>query len=362
MSKIALIEPFFTGSHKKWAIELSKYSKHEIHIFELPGRFWKWRMHAGAISLSKQVLESHQDYDIFLVSDFLDLGLFKSLVVSNYPKAKFYIYFHENQITYPWSPTDQDVILKRDNHYAFINYASALVADKIFFNSMFHKKSFMASLPQFLKQFPDEHNLWSIEIIQNKSKVLPLALELPVLKSNIQKIENSILWNHRWEYDKNPETFFKILKNIKDRDIKFKLIVLGEKTNSYPKIFDWAKDYFNEEILHFGFASSREVYWNWLQRATILPVTSNQDFFGISIIEAIYAGVYPLLPNRLVYPEHILEKDRKIYLYETEDDLENRLKILLKDHNKNRRKSVSPQVSHYNWENSIEMYDLLLGD
>ncbi len=357
MTKIAIIEPFFTGSHKKWAEEFTRHSKHQIDIFGLSGRFWKWRMHAGAISLSKKILDSNQDFDVFLVSDFLDLGLFKSLVISKYPKAKFYIYFHENQLTYPWSPTDKDVALKRDNHYAFINYSSALVADKIFFNSKFHKESFIDALPQFLKQFPDEHNIWSINSIQNKSKVLSLALDLPRLNENIQKIEHSILWNHRWEYDKNPETFFKILKKIKDKDIKFKLIVLGEKTNSYPKIFDWAKDYFQEEILHFGYASSRVEYWNWLQKATVLPVTSNQDFFGISIIEALHSNVYPLLPNRLVYPEHIPDNDKDNHLYETDLDLEERIIRLL--NNKSILGYKLPKVTRYSWENSIEGYDVM---
>ena len=28
-----------------------------------------------------------------------------------------------------------------------------------------------------------------------------------------------ILWNHRWEYDKNPEDFFNCLKQIKNENI-----------------------------------------------------------------------------------------------------------------------------------------------
>ena len=35
----------------------------------------------------------------------------------------------------------------------------------------------------------------------------------------------------------------------------------------------------------------------------ILPITSNQDFFGGSIIEAMYCETTPLLPKRLTYPE-----------------------------------------------------------
>ena len=52
--KILIIEPFFTGSHKKWAEEYQEKSKHEIKILSLPGRFWKWRMHGAAITLAKR--------------------------------------------------------------------------------------------------------------------------------------------------------------------------------------------------------------------------------------------------------------------------------------------------------------------
>ena len=30
-----------------------------------------------------------------------------------------------------------------------------------------------------------------------------------------------ILWNHRWEYDKNPESFFKLLFKLADQNIDF---------------------------------------------------------------------------------------------------------------------------------------------
>ena len=144
--KILILEPFFTGSHKKWTNEFQFHSKHEIEILSLPGRFWKWRMHGGAITLAKLYQNIKYNPDLILATDMLNLPVFKSLINSTAPIA---LYFHENQFTYPWSTNDPDFILKRDQHYGFINYSSALMANKIFFNSQFHLKSFFNGLKIF---------------------------------------------------------------------------------------------------------------------------------------------------------------------------------------------------------------------
>ena len=51
---ICLIEPFFSGSHKKWANEYQNHSSHNIEIISLKGVYWKWRMHGGAITLAEK--------------------------------------------------------------------------------------------------------------------------------------------------------------------------------------------------------------------------------------------------------------------------------------------------------------------
>lgn len=349
MKRILLIEPFYTGSHKAWCDDFIKHSSQDVKLISMEGRHWKWRMHGGAITIAKKL--ENENADILLTSDMIDLALLKALLPSQLKEKPMILYMHENQLTYPWSPDDVDTELKRDRHYGFLNFTSALCADRIFFNSRYHLNSFIEALPEFLKVFPDHRNLETVEMIREKSQVLSLGLDLSKFDQYKNTCVNKIpvvLWNHRWEYDKNPEEFFETLIQLKKEGIRFELVVLGESYNKAPKIFERAKEELSELILHWGYVESFEEYAHWLWRSDILPVTSVQDFFGGSIVEAMYCGCYPLLPDRLAYPEHVEES----FLYQPGEFKERLKQVLNVSINFN-----GSYLSRYDWSNSVMEYD-----
>ena len=53
--KIFIVEPYYGGSHKQWADTYQKTSRHEVTIYGLPGRHWKWRMEGAAIELANRL-------------------------------------------------------------------------------------------------------------------------------------------------------------------------------------------------------------------------------------------------------------------------------------------------------------------
>lgn len=365
--KILLLEAFYGGSHKKWADDLILNSSHEINLYSLPARAWKWRMHGAAIHFAKKYMEDDFYADLILATDMVDFSTFVALCKTKLTNAKLALYFHENQLTYPWSETDEDTKHHRDQHYAFINLTSALTADCVFFNSTFHKTSFLNELPHFLNAFPDYQEKWVDKAIEEKSKVLPIGFSFKNIltyehKEKFAQKRATILWNHRWEYDKNPEQFFKVLLQLKNNGIQFQLIVLGEKTSTYPKVFDESKVLFKDEIIHFGYVETKAEYFRLLFLADILPVTSIQDFFGISIVEAMYCHVFPLLPNRLVYPEHLPEAYQHTFLYDTEEDLVKRLQRLIFDVKVIRKQNLRQWVEKYDWSIQIEQYDTFFNE
>ena len=354
--KILILEPYFTGSHKNWAEGYQKHSKHEIKILSMKGQFWKWRMHGGAVTLAREFKYQNLKPDLILASDMLDLSTFISLTKT---KAKSVMYFHENQLSYPWSPTDRDKKMKRDHHYSFINYISALCADKTLFNSKFHLDIFFKKLHTFLNHFPDYNELDSIQTIRNKSEVLNLAIDLRQFDDykTVHYSKPLILWNHRWEYDKNPEMFFRCLKYIKDKGYNFSLVVLGENFSNTPKIFEKAKVTFKENILHWGYVEDLKSYAKWLWKANILPVTSNQDFFGVSVMEAIYCEAFPLLPYRLSFPELIPKEFHCDYFYQNDNDLNEKLISLIKTYKNRDSKALKKVALKFDWNYLAPVYD-----
>ena len=169
----------------------------------MKGQFWKWRMHGGAVTLARKFNEMKWKPDLIFATDMLDLTTFLSLTRKKSNGIPTAIYFHENQLSYPWSPTDRDKQKNRDIHYGFINYSSALSSDKVFFNSEFHKESFIDHLYIFLKQFPDHQELETIKEIRQKSEALYLGMDLNRFEAHFVSKGSTplILWNHGWEYD-----------------------------------------------------------------------------------------------------------------------------------------------------------------
>ncbi len=359
---ILIIEPYFTGSHQRWAEEYARFSAHDVRILSLPGRFWKWRMHGGAVSLAQQFLALPTPPDVILASDMLDVTTFLALTRPHSAHIPTALYFHENQLTYPWSPTDRDVAARRDSHYGFINYASALAADALFFNSEFHLNAFFDALPRFLKHFPDFNGLENIAYLREKSRVLPLGLDLrrfdalrpEKFSSNEQPL---ILWNHRWEYDKNPAVFFDALYTLAERGLDFQVAILGENFRNSPVEFEQAQKRLGERIAHFGYAQNFAEYARWLYRADILPVTSIHDFFGISVAEAIYCGCTPILPHRLNYPQFIPPPLRTQYLYHTAEELVEKLATQIARHPTLPPTELRRQVARFDWEMMAAIYD-----
>jgi glycosyltransferase involved in cell wall biosynthesis len=156
---------------------------------------------------------------------------------------------------------------------------------------------------------PDAQPPGWIERIERHSEVIPVPLQLsepPVREPPSAELRARgpvILWNHRWEHDKNPEEFFGALERLSAEGVPFRLVVCGQSFARVPEVFDRARSSLAKHIVHFGSVPERADYERWLARADVAVSTAVHEFFGISMIEAAHFGARPLVPDRLCYPE-----------------------------------------------------------
>ncbi len=312
--KILALEPYYGGSHKAFLDGLKKHSSHEWTILGLPAYKWKWRMRHSAVTFAEQVhdlIKQGQNWDILFCSDMLNLAEFLGLADISLRKIPSVAYFHENQLTYPLQNPDE-----QDLHPAVINFTTCLAASKVWFNSEFHRSSYLVELEKFLKRMPDYNHIDSIKIIKQTSSVVYPGIENISKNKTRNPSPIRILWAARWEYDKDPETFFNAIKILNDKNIDFNLSVIGSNYSEIPSVFDKAKKEFGDKITNWGYQETREDYIKVLQNSDVVVSTAQHEFFGISMIEAITAGAIPLLPYRLSYPELLGEQNQNDFFYD----------------------------------------------
>lgn len=377
--KILLVSPYHGGSHAAWAAGYQKFSKHDVAMLTLPDRFWKWRMHGGAVTMARRFLTDAAELpDMVLATDMLDLSTFAALTRRKLSQTPLVLYMHENQLTYPLPADGQDGPMRRqlgerDQHYAFVNYASMLTADLVLFNSHYHLESFFAALPNFLKHFPEFNELETIGGLRKKSEVFPVGIDYPRLKmeegrfhsfqSSILNRPPLIIWNQRWEYDKNPMAFFAALFELAEEGVPFRLALCGQQYGKRPSSFDTALSQLSAQIIHVGHADT-DLYRRLLWEAAVTVSTAHHEFFGISILEAVGCQTFPILPNRLSYPELIPAPYHPQCLYESHGGLMQRLRWALTHVAEARGIAgmLATAVSQYDWTAVLQQYDTRFED
>ncbi|ODM96189.1 Glycosyltransferase-like domain-containing protein 1-like [Orchesella cincta] len=303
MRKVLLIEPFYSGSHKVLIDiihdELNSIEDVEALRMTLPGKKWHWRARTSALYF-----------------------------VQNIPKTKNLKCLFTSCVL----PLHELVGLRPDLEYNQI--MTCLAADLILFNSNFNRESFLGNIKKFFKLQPNYRPIGLREKIGPKCQVLYFPIKFTYSPS-LQPERNSemnvlrIVWPHRWEFDKNPEMFFRVIYSLVDKGkTNFRLNVVGESFSGNPPIFEAARIKLEGFIDNFGYIPEKAQYYQILHESDIVISTANHEFFGVSMLEGAEYQCFPLAPNNLVYPEiFAFEK----CLYKSEEDLIDKLESYLDD-------------------------------
>ena len=358
MLRILAIEPYYGGSHKAFLDGYRAHSRHELELLTMPARKWKWRMRGSALHVA--CLLEGLDADAILASDYLDLAALAGLRawhLGHIPRAA---YFHENQLTYPL-PEGQD----RDYHYGFTNITSCLAADRVIFNSRYHLESFLDAAADLLRRMPDCVPDGVTGRIRDRSLVIPVGADLEGidrlrLTAEPRRGPLRILWNHRWEFDKAPDAFFEAAARLDAAGCEFELVVTGQTFRTQPAVFDEARQRFARRLRAFGYIEDRQDYLRALLESDVVVSTAIHEFFGLAVVEAVYAGCVPLLPARLSYPEILPAHLHSAHLYNTPDELFERLRRWAERPEAVRAMDLRDAVREFGWDRVAPRLDAVM--
>ena len=288
-----LLSAYRAESHARWADWLvSTFDEYDWQRLELPGRHFAWRIRGNPLSWLDTLPE--ETPDLIVATSMVDLATLKGLHPRLAGVPAIY-YFHENQFAYPQGKNQLKALEPR-----MVQIYGALAADRVLFNSEYNRDSFLAGVGRLLDRMPDHVPARVVDRIVEKSGVVPVPIR-PITPAE-NRDPGLIVWNHRWEYDKNPDLFADSMIEMAARGADFRLALLGWRHEKTPSALMRLRDALPDRIIADARLPASE-YRALLARAGIAVSTSNHEFQGVSMLEAASAGCIPLVPDALVYPE-----------------------------------------------------------
>lgn len=296
VKKILLLSAYRSDSHASWVNWLTQNLAADWQLLELPGRYFRWRIRGNPLSWLDELtalLDGWQP-DHILATSMVDIATIRGLfpVLARVPLS---YYFHENQFAYPRGSGQHDSV-----DPLMVQLYGALAADECLFNSDFNRHTFLAGVDALLQKLPD------CKPADLSRRLAPGCHLLPVPVRTVPpqtKAAGLILWNHRWEYDKQPEFFLQVLRLLQAQGVAFSLALLGPRAErSSPPALAQIRTEFAAAIVADGMLP-RADYEHWLGQARVVISTAIHEFQGLSVQEAVSAGAYPVVPDDLCYRE-----------------------------------------------------------
>jgi glycosyltransferase involved in cell wall biosynthesis len=267
-------------------------------------------MAISALEMANDVNEQGiEKPEIIFCTSLTDAAALRSALPRGWRDIPLVLYMHENQVAYPTNEP-------RDAFFAFTNLQSVLTADLTIFNSKWNLDSFITGIEVLLEKSWNKTLSHIGERIRSNSTVAWVPVELPpteILTSRV--LHNSdndgrsvgsepirIVWPHRWEHDKDPELLLEVAREHTEK-LNLRWIILGEQFKTIPDALVEFQKEFRGRIDHMGYVESKGEYWKWLSKADWVLSTAEHEFFGIAVVEALFAGCLPWLPERLSYLE-----------------------------------------------------------
>ncbi len=342
--RILLLSPYDAMSHRQWREGVVRHVVDaDFTVVTLPARYFAWRHRGNSLSLAHDP-RLQQSFDLILATSMTDLSALKGMR-PNLAAVPTVLYFHENQFAYPGG---EQGVLERQ----ITSIYSGLAADRLVFNSAYNRSTFMGGARELLKKMPDEVPAGIVDGLEARSTVMPVPLDQEHYRSSPARPGFDIVWNHRWEYDKGLQELQDVINGVIAAGLPCRFHLIGQQFRKIPAIMEAniATLRGSGRLGVCGFVESRDDYLDLLAKSHVVLSTSNHEFQGLAVLEAVAAGCVPLVPDRLVYPELFASA----YRYQNSEAAVRRLLSLAAG------VETPPDISHLSWSKQRDAWQHLL--
>ncbi len=350
--RVLLLSAYDAYSHRRWREGLvAAFPDWDWSVLTLPPRHFNWRIRGNSLSWAfTEQARLARPCDLLIATSMTDLATLKGLVpgLAGVPTL---VYCHENQFAYP---VGREETLRLEPR--MVNLYTTLAADRVVFNSACNRDSFLAGVQALLDKMPDAVPPGIAGRIGARSRILPVPLEAHWFSRRLPGPEAgapfTIVWNHRWEYDKAPERLYQALLQLRAAGIEFRVHVIGQQFREQPPVFAEMQQALAGCIGEWGMVRDAADYRALLRQSHVVLSTARHEFQGLAVLEAVASGCIPLVPDRLAYPEWLAPEYR--YPSSPADperesgDIARRLMLLAEQHTQGVLRPP-PDVSGLSW-------------
>jgi glycosyltransferase involved in cell wall biosynthesis len=300
--RVLLLSAYDALSHRRWREGLvAAFPEWDWTVLTLPPRNFAWRIRGNSLSWAfaeRRLLQ--RSYDLMVATSMTDLSSLRGLVPA-LTRLPTLVYCHENQFAYPEGRQQPGRV-----ESMMVNLYTLLAGDRVVFNSVWNRDSCLDGIQGFLNKMPDAVPPGVAAHIAEKSVILPVPLETEWFAAGDMVASDeplTIVWNHRWEYDKAPDRLFAALLQLQQAGMDFRVHVLGQQFRDQPAVFAELHGRLREHIATWGMVAAVADYRRILQRSHVVLSTALHEFQGLAVQEAVASGCVPLVPDRLAYAD-----------------------------------------------------------
>lgn len=301
---ILALEPFYGGIRRSMLETIIRCSRHRWTLLKLPPRRIERRLTAAAHWFSEQVSRhSTKRFDVLFTSEAMNLADLFRLVPALSRKPSV-VYFHSNQLPDPTS--------RRDTPLDLVNLNTATAAGEIWFNSLFHLRTFLAKATALVEKHMELSTRNPMPELAAKAQLILPPVDLAAVHElvegrDIARQKRTIFIDTR---DADIDLLNAALGTLYRRNEKFSLLTVGpakELSEKFPRrVISEANETAQVEALHeAGLMLSAKA-------------TASADHH---LVRAMAAGCWPIVPDTGVYPELLPAELHRHCLYDNSHDI-----------------------------------------